>query len=94
MKIIGDPSQSTWSLQRNGPGSAHVYTKNNSALIGWPTMSQIIYPGSTGRINTGINSTQIGNNVSLTTYPMKTLLQNGLMSFPEVIDVTDPRNGG
>ena len=75
-------TQNTWSLQRNGPGSAQVYTKNNAAYVGWPTMSQIIYPNSTGRINTGINSIQSGSNISLTTYPMKTLLQNGLMSFP------------
>jgi hypothetical protein len=81
-RIQGLETGQQWLIHATGPGSAPCNIKNNSLQIGWPNMSQVIYPGQTGRINTGVVSTQMGTGTSLMTLPQKTLLQNGLMSNP------------
>jgi hypothetical protein len=72
----------SWVVAQKSLTSSPITSTGNSVQIGWPQMSQVIYPGQTGRINTGVTSTMVGTGSALTTYPQKTLLQNGLMSFP------------
>ena len=57
---VKDEPAAQWVITKLRQGAAAVNVLNNQLKVGWPTISQIVYPGQTARINTGLSSTQIG----------------------------------
>ena len=55
-------------------------------LFGLPYISAIIYPGQTFRINSGWSTADLPTNSMLISFPHKGLLDNNIISLPQMID--------
>ncbi|MFY7791456.1 MAG: hypothetical protein ACOVQP_01925 [Candidatus Fonsibacter ubiquis] len=66
--------------------ASNVQVKLNQIRFSWPKISTVIYPKQTLRINTGWQTASMPSDLTVTSVPHKSLIDNNLIAVPQIID--------